>query len=105
MTVVRGARLKDPAAVLDYVFDWKTSTNRSKGTDWLGSSETIASATVTVASGDVTVDSDGLTDTNTSVTAWISGGTAGTDAEVTCQIVTSDSRTDERTLTLRVRNR
>ncbi len=51
------------------------------------------------------MDSSGLTDTSTSVTAWISGGTAGTDAEVRCRITTSDSRTDDRTLLLKVRER
>lgn len=37
--------------------------------------------------------------------AWLSGGTAGTEYDVTCQIVTSSSRTDERTMTIRVEER
>lgn len=102
---VRGSMIKDPDAVLDFVWDWRQNTNRSTGTDWLASGETIASATVSVVSGDVVVDSSGLTDSSSSVTAWLSGGTDGTDAEVRCRIITSDSRTDDRTLILKVRNR
>jgi hypothetical protein len=82
---------KDPDAVLDYKFDWS---------DWLASGETISTATITEESG-ITVDSDSLTDTNTSVTVWLSGGTAGTMYDVACLITTSASRTDERTIKIR----
>ena len=98
--------IKDPAAVLDYVFDWAPLTNdrlRARS-DWLEAGETIASHTITADSG-LTVDSSGETDAATSVTAWLSGGTAGRDYKVVCQIVTSEDRTDERTLTVKVRNR
>jgi len=78
--------IKDPDAVLDYAFDW---------TDWLADSETISSHTVTVPSG-LTKDSDSESDGV--VTAWLSGGTAGTSYDVACKIVTSDGRTDERTI-------
>ena len=87
--------MKDPDAVLDFKWDWS---------DWLASGETIASRTVAVVAG-ITKDSDSITDTATSVTAWYSGGTALQDYDVTCQIVTSDSRTDDRTITLKVRER
>jgi hypothetical protein len=98
--------IKDPAATLDYVFDWAPRTNarRWARSDWLEAGETIDTATVTAESG-LTVDSSGITDTDTSVTAWLSGGTADTDYEVVCQIVTSEGRTDERTITVKVRNR
>jgi len=84
---------KDPAAVLDYVWDWSA---------WLADSETISSYTVTVPTG-VTKDSD--SNTTTTVTAWLSGGTAQTDYTIVCQIVTSDGRTDERSITISVTNR
>ena len=87
--------IKDPDAVLDYKWDWSS---------WLASGETISSHTIADVTG-ITKDSSALTDTNTSVTAWYSAGTALTDYEVTCQIVTSDSRTDERTITIKVRER
>ena len=98
--------IKDPDAVLDYKFDWKASTNGTDGatSDWLGTSETISSHTITAATG-LTVDSSSLTDTNTSVTVWLSGGTDQTDYTVACKIVTSAGRTDERTVTIYVRNR
>lgn len=95
---------KDPDAVLDYKFDWAALTNGSGDSDWLDSGETISSHTVTVEAG-LTKDSDSATDTNTSVTVWLSGGTVDTDYDVSCEIVTSDSRTDERTITIRVRER
>lgn len=84
---------KDPQAVLDYAFDWS---------DWLDSGETIASTTITVASG-LTKDSDSESDGI--VTIWLSGGTAGTSYTVACKIVTSSSRTDERSITIMVINR
>jgi len=97
---------KDPNAVLDYKFDWAASTNSTGNTDWLDTtnSETISSKTVTADSG-LTVDSSSITDTNTSVTAWLSGGTVGQQYEVVCQIVTSASRTDERSITIVVEQR
>ena len=97
---------KDPDAVLDYKFDWAPLTNGASGgaSDWLASGETISTKTVTPSDG-ITVDGSEITDTDTSVTLWLSGGTAGQDYTVACKIVTSDSRTDERTITIHVRNR
>ena len=91
---------KDPAAVLDYKQDWKTNTNQSTGTDWLASGETITAATVTADTG-LTVDSDSITDTSTTVTAWLSSGTAGTDYNVVFHITTSAGREDDRTMVIR----
>ena len=93
--------LKDPDATLDYKFDWKALTNGSGSSDWLQSGETISSHTIDADSG-ITVDSSAQTDTNTSVTVWLSGGTAGTNYAVRCEIVTSAARTDERTMTIQV---
>ena len=87
--------IKDPEAVLDYKFDWSS---------WLDSGETIASRTVTVDTG-LTKDSDAVTDTSTSVTVWLSGGTDGVSYSVNCQIVTSANRIDERTMIIRVNER
>lgn len=95
---------KDPDAVLDYKFDWAAETNGTGTSDWLAAGETITSHTVTVEAG-LTKDSDSATDTDTSVTVWLSGGTAGTDYDVACEITTSADRTDERTITIRVRDR
>ncbi len=86
------AYLKDPDAVLDYAWDW---------TAWLAEGETISAATVT-ATG-VTVDSS--SEDGGVVTAWISGGTAGVGATATCRVVTSQGRTDDRSLSLTIAQR
>jgi hypothetical protein len=66
--------------------------------------ETISSATVTVESG-ITKDSDSITDSDRTVTVWLSGGTADNEYTVTCQIETSLSRTAERSMFIRVLER
>ena len=83
--------IKDPNAVLDYQWDWSA---------WLPDDDTIASATVTAESG-LTVDSSSNADAT--VTAWLSGGTVGESYDVTCRVVTADGRTDDRTITLLIR--
>jgi len=90
--------LKDPDAVLDYVFDWS---------DWLATGETIAVdsetgeklITITADTG-ITVDSS--TKSGGKVTVWLSGGTAGINYKVACKITTSAGRTDERTIWIKV---
>jgi hypothetical protein len=84
--------IKDPNAVLDYQWDWSA---------WLPDDDTIASATVTAESG-LTVDSSSNADAT--VTAWLSGGTVGSDYNVTCRIVTADGRTDDRTIRIIVQD-
>ena len=83
---------KDPAAVLDYEFDWSA---------WLGA-DTIATHTVTAAAG-LTVDSTEAT--GTAVTVWLSGGSIGQSYAVTCHIVTAAGREDDRTATITMQSR
>ena len=101
--------IKDPNAVLDYKFDWAPLTNGTGSSNWLQVAETISTATITispsVATTGLTKDSQSITDTNTSVTVWLSSGTDYTDYQVACKIVTNAPRTDERTMTICVRNR
>lgn len=96
--------VKDPDAVLDYVFDWKANTNGSDTSvaDWLASGETISSYTVTVSAG-LTKDSD--SQASGKVTVWLSGGTNGSDYTMACKITTSAGRIDERTVKVAVRTR
>ena len=68
----------------------------------LASGETISSHEVTAGPG-LTKDSD--SESSGIVTAWLSGGTAGTSYNVACKIVTSDSRTEERSITILVQER
>ncbi len=85
--------LKDPSAVLDYVFDW---------TGWLASGETIDTHTITVDTG---LTKDSSTESGGKVTVWLSGGTAGENYKVACLITTSAGRTDERTIWIKVTDR
>lgn len=84
---------KDPSAVLDYAFDWS---------NWLGTNETISTATVTVDAG---LTKDSQSNTTTKVTVWLSGGTLATTYKVVCRITTNQGRTDERTIGIRVTDR
>ena len=86
---------KDPAAVLDYGFDW---------TDWLDSdlSELISTSTWTVSSG-ITKDSDSKADGITTI--WLSGGTVGETYLITNRILTSANRTEDRSFKVKVGNR
>lgn len=83
----------DPEAVLDYVFDWSK---------WLAEDETITDATV-VADDGITVDSTNIG--ATTVTVWLSGGTAKFAYDVSCEITTSDTREDVRRMRIAVRER
>ena len=92
MSIIQSFR-KDPDSVLDYGIDWST---------WLASGETISTSTWTVPVG-ITKDSDSKGDTSTLV--WLSGGTTGETYELANKIVTSDSRTVERTIEIIVGQR
>lgn len=94
---------KDPAAILDYLFDWAGEDNNTGLTNWLSAGETILSHQVTVETGLNLVSSD-IINNDTSVVVWLSGGTDGNDYSVTCQI-TTDLRTDSRTAVVPVRKR
>ena len=83
--------LKDPEAILDFAFDWS---------DWLATSETISTRTITVPSGLTQSSTD--TESSGVVTVWLSGGTVGQIYDVECKIVTNASRTDERTMKIKV---
>ena len=87
--------IKDPDAVLDYGFDWSSD-------DWLASGEEIQTSTWTVPAG-ITKDSD--SNTTTTTTIWLSGGSDGTDYVIANKIVTSDGRTDERSFKILCRER
>lgn len=84
---------KDPDGVLDFAFDWDT---------WAAVAETISSYTIDADSG-ITVDSD--SESSNVITVWLSGGVAGQTYAVRCEIVTNQSRTDERTMLVKVAQR
>lgn len=84
---------KDADAVLDWKWDWSA---------WLATGETISASTMTASAG-ITINSS--TNTSTTATVWLSGGTPGTPYLVSNRITTSAGRIDERSITIRVTNR
>lgn len=82
---------KDPNAVLDYVLDW---------TAWLAS-DTISTSTYQV-SGDITKASD--TNTTTTTTIFLSGGTPGETYRIRNRITTAGGRTADWTFEVTVRD-
>lgn len=87
--------LKDPSAVLDYTHDWDD--------EYLLGGETISTSTWAVSPSGLTIDSE--SETTTTTTVWVSGGTAGKVYLLTNTVTTSASRTEQRTLTIRVEDR
>lgn len=83
----------DPDAILDYTISWA---------DWLATGDAIDSATWTVPVGVTKVSQ---VETTTLATIEVSGGTAGTSYDLTCHIVTTDGREDDRTIRLYCRER
>lgn len=81
---------KDPSAVLDYTVDWE---------DWLCTGDTISTSDWTVPDG-ITEDSD--SNTTTTATIWLSGGSDGVMYTVVNRIVTASARTDDRSLEITV---
>ncbi len=81
---------KSPIALLDYEIDW---TKYLQG-------DTIVTATFTADTG-LTIHSHSNTDTT--ATVWLTSGTAGTTYNVQCEIVTAAGRTDERSITIQVK--
>lgn len=80
---------KDPNATLDYGFNWL---------DWLGS-DTISTSTWIVPDG-ITKASD--TNTTTTTTIWLSGGSAGQRYRLVNRIVTAGGRTQDRSMQIPV---
>lgn len=85
--------LKDPDAQLPWIWDWS---------DWLDAGETIVDSVFTVSAGLVVVSD---TNSTTTATVILSGGTAGNVYSVANRITTSVGLIDERTITIRVTNR
>ena len=85
---------KDPESTLDYMVDWNAE-------NWLGD-DTISSVSWEVAPG-LTIENE--SNTTTTATVWLSGGTLGESYRVTNRIVTAGGREDDRTFSIRVREK
>lgn len=91
---------KDPAAELDYTFDWTAYLSPML--------EIIVGTPVITIKNNNAVNTATLThqsNTTTIVTAWIAGGTIGDTLSVNCKIVTQGGRTDDRTIYIKIKAR
>ncbi|WP_326779758.1 hypothetical protein OG481_02350 [Streptomyces longwoodensis] len=87
--------IKDPAAKLDYSWDWSA---------WLADvADSIVSATVAVPAGLAAVGGPVVGDTI--VTQRVEGGTLGSEYTLVCQIVTAGGLIDERSIHLTIADR
>ena len=105
---------KDPDATEPYFVVWcdEDGTNDGSANDkgeLQGETISVSDWTMTGINED-SEDTGAITiagvsyDVNTVATVWLSGGTDGTDYDLLNQIITSDSRTLEKTITVMVRN-
>lgn len=85
---------KDPNSVLDYTFDWSAYLTP------IG--DAISSVTWVLTSGITKVSQSNST---TTATAFVSGGVAGNVETLTCRIVTTGGRTDDRSISLKIIDR
>ena len=107
---------KDPDEIKPYHIVWcdKDGTNTGSATDdGELQGATISTSTWTVPTG-LTNQSDNKSaatihgvsySANTVATIWLSGGTDGTDYNVTNRVVLSDGRTLDKTITIPVRSK
>lgn len=87
---------KDPDSTLDYTLDWD-----GRRSSWLGGDRLVGSTWILEA-GIVLADHNR---TETTTTAWISGGTDGTTYKVTNRVMTAGGRTDDRSFRIKCKNR
>jgi len=83
---------KDVDSLLDYQIDW---------TRWLDG-DTISASTWT-ANGDIEIVRN--SNTATATTVWLTGGVVGTNYRLTNHIITAAGRAEDRTITVKVRER
>jgi hypothetical protein len=87
--------VKDPAARLDYSWDWS---------DWLADvADTIQDATVTLPEGLTAAGNSVHTDTV--VTQRVEGGVLGSAHRMVCQVSIAGGLIDERSITLTIAER
>ena len=87
---------KDPNATLDYTFDWSSYLTP------IG--DTISTVTWILSNGLTKVSQS---NTTTTATAFVSGGTVGETATLTCRITTNSipPRVDDRSILLKIVDR
>lgn len=94
-TTGKASIVKDPNAVLDYVFDW---------TSWLDAlPDTLSSHSAAIESGSGAINSSTIN--GKTVVVWVSGGVVGETIALRCRITTAGGRTDDRTVYIKVKER
>lgn len=86
--------VQDPNGILDWSIDWSA---------WLVDGDVIAESTW--ACSDETIVIDRMTFTDNATVCWVSGGTIGTTVTLTNHVVCESGRADDRSLTLRIKQR
>ena len=86
----------DPDAVLDFVIDWS---------DFLPADDTIETSTWTSLNEELVVDSNSHTDTAATVWLSMTAGVPSAKYTVTNHIVTTDGREDDRSLTIKCKEK
>ena len=84
--------LKDPNATKDYGIDWASFL----------AGDTIQSSTWIVPAG---LTSSNPSNTSTTTTVWLAGGTLGETYTVTNRVVTAGGRTEDQSLRFYIRDR
>lgn len=75
--------VKAPDDTLDYEWDWSV---------WMPTGDTISTVSFTAADGITIESSPAPSNTTTTATIWLGGGTSGDTYDVTCQITTAAGR-------------
>jgi hypothetical protein len=86
--------VKDPDDTLDYIINWNGGSDPFLGTD------TIDTSTWIVPTG---ITNESETNTDTTTTIWLSGGTVGTKYALTNRIVTFGGRIKDRTIYVKIK--
>lgn len=90
---------KDPNEVLDFELDWANPDEPR-----LETGETLITSAWSVVTGDVVIDTGRTTFTPQGLsTLWLSGGTAGTKCILLNRVTTSEGRTYDKEVALRVK--
>lgn len=88
---------KDPNEILDYQVNWEKRVQSRRTPD-----DTIVGSTWIVPDG-ITKQSDTFSDTTTTI--WLSGGTDGQPYTLINRIVTTEGRTMDESVTIKIKER
>jgi hypothetical protein len=86
--------IKDPDATLDYAFDW----SQWLGTDTISTSTWVVESPLSIVPASETFDA-------TSTRVFVTGGDLNGSYILSNRITTNGSRTDDRSIEIKIRNR